>query len=112
MKHLYKLKIIIFLLVLFTLLLTYSNFATAQVAIGSPVGGLPFGGIPILISPCNTGFLYVVINPMGVGTGLYMFPLPLLGPQVLGLFVPAPIPCILGIIPMGFGFPAIYFNPV
>jgi hypothetical protein len=40
-----------------------------------------------------------------------MFPLPLLGPQVLGLFVPAPIPCILGIIPMGFGFPVIYYNP-
>jgi len=111
MKHLYKLKLIIFLLVIFTLLLTYSNFATAQIAIGSPVGGLPFGGFPILISPCNVGFLYVVIHPLGL-SGPFMFPMPLGGPQVMGLFVPAPIPCILGIIPMGFGFPVIYFNPI
>jgi len=77
MKHLYKIKVIIFLLVLFTLLLIGSNLALAQF--------VPCGGTAALVSPCCGGFLYNVTSLGGpIGSGLFFFLTPIPGNFVLG----------------------------
>jgi hypothetical protein len=111
MKHLYKLKIIIFLLVLFTLLLIGANLALAQFT--------PCGGTAALISPCCGGFLYNITSPGGpVGSGMFFFLNPIPGSLVIGqglgftmCFIPPDCQkvagagiIILGSVPMGWNF--------
>lgn len=66
---------------------------------------LSFGGNVSLVSQCNTGFLYLV-PPYG----MFMFLKPPMGLQVLGLSATAPVPCVLGIVPMGSGLQVLLSN--
>jgi len=78
---------------------------------------LPFGGQVVTVQPCNTGLLVYLRTPF---TGVMPFMwltgnLPYLmrvpphpGQYLLGM-AGAPIPCILGVVPMGAG-PVILFH--
>lgn len=78
---------------------------------------LPFGGQVTYTQPCNTGLLLYVLQPLkGVQTYMWftgnlpylMRTVPHIGQNLLGMASPGPVPCVLGTIPMGSGFPIIY----
>jgi hypothetical protein len=75
-----------------------------------------FGGQVVSIQPCNTGLLVYIrtayaVQPFMWFTGelpysWYIPPHP--GQWMLGMYSTVVVPCILGIIPMGAGFPILY----
>ena len=77
---------------------------------------MPFGGLVVFTLPCNNGFLLTVLQFTGPQFFMWNFgELPYLmfipphpGQNVLGMALPAPVPCILGLHPQGFGFPIIF----
>jgi hypothetical protein len=77
---------------------------------------LPFGGKVTVVYPCNTGLLVYIKSIKGIIPLMWLWgELPFLshvpphpGQYILGRAFPTPVPCILGIIPIGVGFPIIY----
>lgn len=78
---------------------------------------MPFGGLVTAMQPCNSGLLVYVLTPLqGIMpfmwfTGelpfmMYVPPHP--GQFLLGQSLPATIPCIIGNVPVGAGFPIIF----
>lgn len=77
--------------------------------IARPVAAqLSFGGIYTPIAVCNSGHTLAMVAPYG----MFMFTRPpLIGlPYVLGLAALAPVPCIVGIVPIGSGFQVLLSN--
>jgi len=77
-----------------------------QLLIKNANAQLPFGGPILSVQACNSGFLILIGPPVA---GFYMFTIPPIGINVLGMAAMAPIPCVLGIVPMGAGLPVLYF---
>ncbi len=90
-----------------------ANFVVAvacTAALAFPLSAMaitPVGGFVTLIRPCNTGYLLTVVNPLGVGSGEYMwtpgtvsflFGPPILHTWVLGM-TDAILPCFVGATP-------------
>ena len=91
--------------------------------IHASIVGVPyFGGIVTAEYTCNTGLLIYVKDAISTPPFFSIVPymwltgeLPFLsyipphpGQELLGTALPMPMPCILGYIPIGFGFPIIY----
>jgi hypothetical protein len=84
---------------------------------GSTPGLISFGGRVLMIQPCNSGMLLTVQEPVNgmrqymwfAGNLPYMMRVPPHpGQNIIGKAAIAPIPCILGIVGMGAGFPILY----
>ena len=70
----------------------------------------PFGGPIITVAPCNTG-LWITVGPPNPGsfmimpgTLIYLYEAFHPGAETLGLYDPVPVPCVVGILPIGIGF--------
>ena len=82
------------------------------------VTGVSFGGIVTAVQPCNTGLLAYVASPKPPYVTPVMWlwgELPFLSylpphpkQQLLGKLAPVTVPCVLGVVPYGVGFPIIY----
>jgi hypothetical protein len=71
----------------------------------------PMGGLVTALVPCNYGYLISVVNPGGIGSGLYMWTPatisflwgpPILKSWVLGM-TDAVLPCFVGHAVVGYG---------
>ncbi|HVU06508.1 MAG TPA: hypothetical protein VHC46_04755 [Thermodesulfobacteriota bacterium] len=108
-----KLKIVVFLL----LLAFAAPFSFPDAAFAAP--GLSIGGTVLFQYVCNTGLLlyiksatppYAVMPLMWLWGELpfskYIPPHP--GQQILGVAAPTVVPCVLGYVPIGVGFPILF----
>ncbi len=98
--------------------LAFLFFPLTSYAVGPFV---PFGGHVTFLHVCNSGFLILVapgvppaipswfmITPASFPWSYYIPPF--LGQNVIGVAAPAPVPCLVGPIPIGVGFPILYWG--
>lgn len=74
---------------------------------------IAFGGLIGFVQPCNTGYLLTVGTPrpgfymLMPGSLVFAYRVFVPSAWILGIAAPATVPCVLGKIPMGAGFPII-----
>jgi hypothetical protein len=103
-------KYIIIVAILFVAYTSFSYKANAT------IGTIPFGGQVVSIQPCDSGLLLYLKGFWGITPYMWTYgDLPYLmhvpphpGQYMLGAALPAMVPCVLGILTVGTGFPIIF----